>query len=69
MNNIKQISMEEYKTLLESTIELYKAKEKIRTLESKIKKRDDWIEILKRKRNTGQMDNSNLTPVSFQNIF
>lgn len=62
--NLKHISIEEYKRLVDCTIELYKANQQIKKLNIKIEKMDSLIEKLK-KQNADKTEHSHLTQVSF----
>lgn len=63
-NNLKHISIEEYKRLVDCSIELYKANQQIKKLNIKIEKMDGLIEKLKRE-NAEKTELPHLTQVSF----
>lgn len=67
MDGMKIISMEEYKKLLDSTIELYKINEIVVDLKEDVQTKNDIIEDLKRQNSelmNNKIDIAHLTTVS-----
>lgn len=61
---MKLISLEEYRRILNATVELYRANETIRRLESEIQRKDDKINRLQANLEAARTVAENLSPVS-----
>lgn len=61
---MKLISLEEYRRILNATVELYRANEAIRRLKLEIKQKDDIINRLQAKLEAAKTVAENLSPVS-----
>lgn len=65
-SEMKSISMEEYRNLLNATIELYKANATIKKLESLLQQKDDKIKNLDARLDELKIITDNLSPVSLE---
>lgn len=65
---MKSITIEEYRRLLNDTIELYKAKSTIKRLELSIKRQDDKIKNLQKRLEAAENITDNLSPVSTNHV-